>query len=73
MPAYRYVLEFLDGSNLDPMMFVTELDGWQVGDTFLAGSDVQPFRILALDAEAPSALAGHADAIWIVQPLERVG
>jgi hypothetical protein len=54
------------------MMFVTELDGWRVGDTFLAGPELQQFRILAIDTEAPGVLAGHADAIWIVQPVERV-
>jgi hypothetical protein len=51
---------------------LTGLDGWQVGDTFLAGSELQRFRILAIDTEAPGVLAGHADAIWIVQPLKPV-
>ena len=69
MPAFRYVLELLDGDNADPMMFVTELDGWQVGDTFLSGPDLERFRILAIDEEAPGVIAGYADAIWIVEPL----
>ena len=29
------------------------LDGWKVDDTFLAGSELQRFRILAIDTEAP--------------------
>jgi len=28
MPAFRYVLELPNGDSVDPMMFVTELDGW---------------------------------------------
>jgi hypothetical protein len=47
--GYRYVLELLDGSNLDPMMFVTKLDGWQVGDTVLAGPELQRYRVLAIE------------------------
>jgi len=70
MPAYRYVLELLDGSNLDPMMFVTELDGSRVADTFLSGPDLGRFRILAIDVEAPGVLAGYADGIWVVEPVE---
>jgi hypothetical protein len=46
--------------------------GSQVGDTFLAGSELQRFGILAIDAEAPGVLAGHADAIWIVEPPEEI-
>jgi hypothetical protein len=72
LPAFRYVLELPNGDNTDPMMFVTEIAGRQIGDTFLAGPELQRFRILAIDTEAPGVLAGHADAIWIVQP-EEVG
>jgi hypothetical protein len=50
---------------------MTGLDGWQVGDTFLSGTDLERFRILAIDTEAPGVIAGHADAIWIVEPVER--
>ena len=67
--AFRYVLEILDGDNADPMMFVTELDGWKAGDTFVSGSGLERLRILAIDTEAPGVLAGHADAIWIVEPV----
>jgi hypothetical protein len=49
MAGFRCVLELPDGDSADPMMFVTELDGWQVGDTFLAGSELQLVRILAID------------------------
>jgi hypothetical protein len=68
--SFRYVLELLDGNSVDPMFFVTELDGWKVGDTVLAGPELQRLRILAIDTEAPGVLAGHADAVWIVEPLD---
>ena len=64
------MLELPNGDNVDPMMLVTELDGWKVGDTFLAGTELERFRILAIDDGAPGVLAGHADAIWIVAPLD---
>jgi hypothetical protein len=35
------------------MFFLSALDGWKVSDTFLAGSELQRFRILAIDNEAP--------------------
>jgi hypothetical protein len=63
------VLELLVGDSADPMFFLSALDGWQVVDTFLAGSELQRCRILTIDNEAPGVLAGHADAIWIVAPL----
>jgi hypothetical protein len=66
----RYVLELPNGDNVDPMMLVTELDGWKVGDTFLAGTELERFRILAIDFEAPGVLAGYAHGIWIVEPVE---
>jgi hypothetical protein len=65
----RYVLEWPNGESADPMFFVTKLDGWQVDDTFLAGSELQRFRILAIDTKAPGVPAGHADAIWVVATL----
>ena len=61
MSSLRYVLELPDGDSGDPMFSVRALDGGNVGDTFLAGSALQRFRILAIDAEAPGVLDGHAD------------
>jgi hypothetical protein len=65
------VLELL-GDTADPMFFLSALDGWRVGDTFLAGSELQRYRILAIDGEASGVLAGHADAIWIVAPINEL-
>jgi hypothetical protein len=69
MSGFRYVLEFPDGDRPDPMFFVTELDGWQAGDTFLSGPDLQRFRILAIDTDAPGVVVVYADGIWIVEPV----
>jgi hypothetical protein len=35
----------------DPAMFVTAIPSWNVGDEFLAGSDLVKFRILDVDTE----------------------
>jgi len=64
------VLELPDGDSADPMLFLSALDGRQADDTFLAGLELQRYRILAIDTEAPGVLAGHADGIWIVEPVE---
>jgi len=70
LPAFRYVLELPNGDNTDPMMFVTEIAGRQIGDTFLAGPELQRFRILAIDSEAPACSLATPDPIWIVEPLD---
>jgi hypothetical protein len=57
MPAFRYVLELLDGGEPGSDEFVTDLDGWKVGDMFLSGPGLERFRILAIDEEAPGVLA----------------
>src|SRR5262245_31311680 len=70
MHGFRYVLELLSGDSADPMMFNSALppEAWRPGDTFLAGSGLERFRILAIDEEVAGVLVGHADAIWIVAP-----
>jgi hypothetical protein len=49
--GFRFVLELPDGDPADPMMFNTAVADWKVGDEFLAGSELQRFRILAIDPE----------------------
>ena len=51
MSGFRYVLEPPDGESVEPMVFVTEVDRWQVGDSFVPSFDLQRFRILAIDSE----------------------
>jgi hypothetical protein len=58
MTGFRYVLELLNGEGADPGFFISALDGWQVGDTFLAGPELQRFRILAIDTRRAACLQG---------------
>jgi hypothetical protein len=48
MSGYRFVLELPDGDAADPAIFNTAIPTWREGDEFLAGSELQPFRILSI-------------------------
>lgn len=65
--AFRYLLALASGEPADPPSFVTEVPGWQVGDTFLAGEELQRFRILAIDSRLDLA---EWDALLVVDPVE---
>lgn len=41
------------GEPADPPAYLTAIPSWRAGDTFLAGSELRRFRIVAMD-EAPS-------------------
>lgn len=49
--GFRFVLVHPDGEPADPAVFVTAIPSWNVGDEFLAGTDLVKFRILDVSAE----------------------
>ncbi len=67
--AFRYLLALASGEPAEPAAFVTEVPGWKVGDTFLAGEELQRFRILAIDPSLIDSAAGW-DALFVVEPVE---
>jgi hypothetical protein len=49
MNGYRFLLVLEDGEPADPPAFITVLPEWHPGDEFLAGAELQRFRIRAID------------------------
>jgi hypothetical protein len=66
---YGLVLE--DGEPADPGVFVTAIPEWREGDEFLAGSELQRFRILAIDRTMDREEARNTfNAVWVVEPVD---
>jgi hypothetical protein len=51
--GFRYLLVLEDGEAADPPAFLTAIPEWKPGDEFLGGSDLQKFRIVAVNTEDP--------------------
>jgi hypothetical protein len=52
----------------DPAAFLTAIPIWREGDAFLAGRDLQRFRILEIaPADKSDLLARDFDAAWMVE------
>ena len=68
MNGYRFALMLENGEPANPAVFNTILAGWQEGDTFVAGADLQWFRIVAIDASTDENDTFHA--IWVVEPFQ---
>ena len=71
MVGFRFALVLENGEPADPAVFATIIPTWHVGDEFLAGSELQRFRILAINPvmdpdEAPDTF----NAVWIVEPAD---
>lgn len=66
--GFRYLLTLPSGEPADPAAFLTTIPTWRVGDTFLAGSDLHRFRILAVDPNMSEDAPGW-DALFVVQPV----
>ncbi len=72
MAGFRYLLLLEDGEAADPAAFNTAVPVWREGDEFLAGSELQRFRIRAISPTPEASPAREKfDAIWTVEPLER--
>src|SRR5436190_22026736 len=67
MPGFRFALVLANGEPADPAVFATIIPRWQEGDTFLAGTDLQRFRIVAIAATLDA--AGTFSAVWVVEPV----
>jgi hypothetical protein len=52
----------------DPAMFITAVPDWRAGDEFLAGAELQKFRILEILPEWDEDAAFQA--VWVVEPIE---
>ena len=65
------MLELPDGDVADPAMFVIAIPTWREGDEFLAGRELQRFRILSFHAELDPLGSELVEAVWVVEPVER--
>ena len=65
---FRFLLRFDDGEPNDPVVFVTLLASWKVGETFLMG-DRSQLRILAIDTEIDEELVECGfSGVFTVEP-----
>jgi hypothetical protein len=64
--GFRFALVLENGEPADPGVFPTIIPTWNVGDTFLAGSELQRFRIVAIETEYDE----DAAFVWVVEPVE---
>jgi hypothetical protein len=62
-------LELPDGDVADPAMFVTAVPNWKEGDEFLAGSELQRFRILSIHPNEDESKLDVWHAVWVVEPV----
>ena len=49
-------------------MFVTAIPTWREGDTFLAGAELQRFRILKILPQWSAAALRSTVPFWVVEP-----
>lgn len=52
-------------------MFITAIPTWREGDEFLAGCELQRFRILSIHAELDPPASELVEAVWVVEPVEK--
>jgi hypothetical protein len=69
--GFRFVLELRDGDVADPAMFITAIPTWHEGDEFLAGCELQRFRILSVHADLDPPASELVEAVWVVEPVGR--
>jgi hypothetical protein len=48
-------------------VFPTVVPTWRIGDSFLAGAELQGFRILAIEPERSDDGPWHG--VWVVEPV----
>jgi hypothetical protein len=56
-----------DGDPADPAVFATIVPTWRVGDEFLAGTEQQRFRSVAIEPSMDEDAPFHA--VWGVEPV----
>jgi hypothetical protein len=71
MADYRFALLLENGEPADPPALNTRFSIWRTGDEFVAGAELQRFRILRIN----QVTNGHGeatefyDAFWSVKPV----
>ena len=68
MAGFRFALMLETGEPADPAVFATIIPRWQEGDEFLAGVELQRFRILHIAPEFDEDAA--FDGCWLVEPVD---
>ena len=71
MSGYSFVLELPDGDVADPAIFNTAIPTWREGDEFLAGCELQRFRILSVHSELDPPASEVVEAVWVVEPVDQ--
>jgi hypothetical protein len=70
--SFRFALVLEDGEPADPPAFNTIIPTWREGDEFVAGVELQRFRIIGIspvtDPDDPA--IGMFAAFWVVEPVE---
>jgi hypothetical protein len=71
MPGYRFALVLENGEPADPPALNTRFSVWREGDEFVAGAELQRFRILGIShvIDGHGEAAEFYDACWAVKPL----
>ena len=49
--GFRFALTLPQGEPADPAVFPTTIPTWDIGDEFLAGAELQRFRIVTIEPE----------------------
>jgi hypothetical protein len=70
---FRFLLVLLDGTPLDPAVFVTAIPNWRVGEECMLG-DGSRFRILDINTEVDvdgleELYERGINGIWMVEPV----
>jgi hypothetical protein len=61
-----------DGEPADPAAFITVIPTWREGDEFLAGENLQRFRILGIaPVDEGDEMQETFVAFWLVEPVEQ--
>jgi hypothetical protein len=68
--GYRFVLVLQSGEPGEPGVFATLVPDWGVGDTFVVGSALRKFRILAIDPVRDDQLLRGIQSVWTVEPVD---
>jgi hypothetical protein len=67
MSGFRFALVLENAEPADPAVFPTAVPPWREGDPFLAGSELQRFRIVKILPEWDEDAAFQA--VWVVEPV----
>ena len=69
MRSFNFALVLEDDKPADPPAFLTVIPTWREGDEFLAGRNLQRFRILGISPVDDHELRKTFQAFWLVEPI----